>query len=241
MNTAFGPIVTAMVTPFNKNGEVDYQEAQRLALHLLDHGTDTLVIAGTTGESPTLTHEEEFTLFKELKACTQGKGRIMAGTGSNCTRTAIASTQEAERLGVDSTLQVVPYYNKPSQEGLYQHFKAISENTQLPICLYNIPGRSGINMTPETIARLSELNNIVAIKEAAGSVEQVKKIRQLTHSSFNIYSGDDGLTLSFLQEGACGVVSVASHLVGPQIKEMIKLFNEGQLAAAKAIDQSLQD
>jgi 4-hydroxy-tetrahydrodipicolinate synthase len=164
----------------------------------------------------------------------------MAGTGSNCTKTAIRSTQLAEKLGADVSLQVVPYYNKPSQEGMYQHFKTIAESTSLPIILYNIPGRTGKNMEPETIASLAEISNIIGIKEAAGSVEQVEKIRKLTPDSFTIYSGDDGLTLDFMEKGAYGVISVASHCAGLKIAEMINKFAAGQKTEARQIEAALK-
>ena len=237
--TEFGRLMTAMITPFNEKGEVDYKEAIKVAEFLVETGTDTIVLAGTTGESPTLTHEEEFTLFKTIRDAVGSRVKLMAGTGSNCTRTAIASTKEAEKLGLDASLQVVPYYNRPSQEGLYQHFKAIAESVKFPILLYNIPGRTGRNMEPETIARLAEIPNIIGIKEAAGSVEQVAKIRQLTPPDFLIYSGDDGLTLAFMKEGAYGVVSVASHCVGRQIKDMMTLFAAGNQKEAYQIEDNL--
>lgn len=236
----FGTVVTAMITPFNKKGEVDYKEACRLAVHLCENGSDTILLAGTTGESPTLNHDEEFTLFKEVKNALGSKGKVMAGTGSNCTATAVKSTKEAEKLGIDGVLQVVPYYNKPSQEGMYQHFKAIAENTSLPIVLYNIPGRTGKNMEPETTARLAKIENIVALKAASGNLEQIKKTRQICPKEFEIYSGDDGLTLDIVKIGGKGVVSVASHLVGKKIKRMINACIEEKIDEAEAIDKELQ-
>jgi 4-hydroxy-tetrahydrodipicolinate synthase len=239
MQPKWGRLITAMVTPFNQNGEVDYKEAIKLGHHLVDNGTSTILLTGTTGESPTLTHEEEFTLFETMVKEFKGKAYIMAGTGSNNTQTAINSTKKAEAFGVDITLQVVPYYNKPSQEGMYQHFKAIANNTSLPIILYNIPGRTSKNMEPETIARLAKIPNIVGIKEAAGSVEQVTKIKALVPDDFLIYSGDDGLTLDFIQEGACGVISVGSHCAGSKIKEMINTFISGNTDKAREIEKQL--
>ncbi len=241
MNLKFGRIITAMVTPFTTEGRVNYDESIRLAKHLVDTGTDTVLLAGTTGESPTLTHDEEFELFRVVKNALGSDIMVMAGTGSNCTRTAIQATQEAEKLGLDASLQVVPYYNKPSQEGIFQHFKAISESTALPLLLYNIPGRTGTNMLPETVGRLSLLPNIIGVKEASGSIEQVKKIRHLTDPSFLIYSGDDGLTLDFMKEGACGVVSVASHLVGLDIRRMIKQLLNGDLKEAERENERLEE
>ncbi len=238
MTLEFGRIITAMATPFDTDGTVSYSEAIRLGQHLVDNGTDTLLLAGTTGESPTLTHEEEFKLFSEMRAAFPAH-KIIAGTGSNCTRTAIQSTQEAEALGVDGVLQVVPYYNRPSQEGCYQHFKAVANATQLPVILYNIPGRTGRNLEPETVARLAEIPNIIGIKESAGSVDQAQKIRNVTPPDFIIYSGDDALTLDFMTHGASGVISVASHIVGNQMQAMIKAFVSGNRTEARRIEAEL--
>lgn len=235
----FGRLITAMATPFDKNGALNISEAIRLGEHLVKTGTETIVLAGTTGESPTLTHDEEFELFAAFVKHFKGRAKIMAGTGSNCTRTAIESTQEAEKIGVDAVLQVVPYYNRPSQEGLFQHFSAIANTTSLPILLYNIPSRTSRNMEPETIARLAKVSNIFGIKEAAGSVEQVRKIRELCPKDFLIYSGDDGLTLEFMMAGAVGVVSVAAHLVGNEINEMMAATVAGDLKKATQINESL--
>ncbi len=228
-----------MVTPFNANNEIDLSVATALVGTLKAKGTDTIVLSGTTGESPTLTHSEEFTLYQKIVKDHKGTVNIMAGTGSNSTQTAIQSTQEAEACGVDSILQVVPYYNKPSQAGMIAHFSAIAESTSLPIMLYNIPGRTGVNMQPETVKTLSKIKNIVAIKEASGDVEQVRKIRELTDPDFAIYSGDDALTLSFMEAGAVGVVSVASHIVGSEIQEMIRAFDAGKKEDAYAIHTRL--
>ena len=240
MNLQFGRLMTAMMTPFDDNGALNIDEAIRIGEHLVETGTDTILLAGTTGESPTLTHDEEFLLFQTFVTHFKERVKIMAGTGSNSTATAIASTKKAEALGVDAVLQVVPYYNKPSQEGLYQHFKAISEASSLPILLYNIPGRTGINMAPETMARLAEIKTVFGVKEAAGDPEQVSAIRQATPDEFLIYSGDDGLTLSFMERGACGVVSVASHCAGAQIKAMMEAFVSGQADDAYTIQDRLK-
>ncbi len=239
MGSFFGSVVTAMVTPFTSEGEVDYDEAVRLARYLLSHGTDTVLLAGTTGESPTLTHEEEYRLFSVIVESTKGLGKVMAGTGSNSTRTAIESSKKAQDIGVDGLLQVVPYYNKPSQEGLYQHFSTIASETDLPIMLYNIPGRTSKNMEPETISRLAEIPSIVALKEAAGDVDQFQKIHGLVPNSFSLYSGDDALTLPFLERGGCGVVSVGSHLVGEKIQEMIASFQRGETEKAQTLSEYL--
>ena len=237
----FGQVITAMVTPFDGDGEVNYPVAEKLAAHLVQRGSDALVVCGTTGESPTLTREEEFELFRVVKGAIAGSGaKLIAGTGSNCTREAMEATEIAAKIGVDGTLQVVPYYNKPPQEGIYEHFRQIAAVApDLPLMLYNIPGRTGQNMTPETIARLAEIRNIVAVKEASGNLEQVSRVRTLTPSSFAIYSGDDFLTLPMLTLGSVGVVSVASHLVGEEIQSMINAFLHGKTAEAVAIHQKL--
>jgi 4-hydroxy-tetrahydrodipicolinate synthase len=221
--TRFGQIVTAMVTPFNAAGDVDYEVAAKLANHLADRGSDGLVVCGTTGESPTLTWDEEYQLFQVIQKAVGGRVKILAGTGSNSTHEAVEATRKAAALGLDGALLVVPYYNKPPQEGLYEHFKAIAAAVpDLPMMLYNIPGRTGQNMQPETVARLADLENIVAIKEASGSLDQVSHIRRLTAPDFEIYCGDDSLTLPVLAVGGSGVVSVASHLVGDLMQEMVQ-------------------
>lgn len=228
-----------MITPFNSNGEVNYETAEKLAIHLVENGSDALVICGTTGESPTLSWAEEHELFRLIQQAVAGKAKIIVGTGSNSTQEAIEATRKAAKLGVDGTLQVVPYYNKPPQAGLYQHFKAIAEAVpDLPVMLYNVPGRTGQNLLPETIARLAEVANIVAVKEASGNLDQVSSIRTLVPSNFSIYSGDDSLTLPMLALGAKGVVSVASHLVGPQLQQMIQAFFQGNTNLA--LDLHLQ-
>jgi 4-hydroxy-tetrahydrodipicolinate synthase len=228
-----------MITPFDAAGQVNYVKAAELAVHLAANGTDTLVICGTTGESPTLTWDEEFELFRVIQSAVAGKAKVMAGTGSNSTREAIEATQKAAALKLDGTLQVVPYYNKPPQEGLYQHFKAIAEASDLPVMLYNVPGRTSQNLLPETVAQLAEVPNIVAIKEASGNLDQVSQVRRLTAPEFAIYSGDDSLTLPTLAVGGCGVVSVASHLVGNQIQSMIQAFEQGQVKKATEIHLNL--
>jgi len=237
--TILGPVITAMVTPFTPDGRVDYGTAERLAVHLVEHGSDGLVLAGTTGESPTLTWAEEYELFKVVVQAVGGRARLLAGTGSNSTREAVEATQKAAQLGFDATLQVCPYYNKPSQEGLFQHFRAIAQASDLPVLLYNIPGRTGVGLTAQTVARLAEVPGIIGIKEATGAVDQTMAIRALVDPSFQIYSGDDALTLPLLALGACGVVSVASHLVGPQIQTMLAAFRAGHWAEAERIHYQL--
>lgn len=236
----FGRVLTAMITPFSADGSVNYAMAEQLAVHLAENGSDTLVVCGTTGESPTLTWDEEFELFRVIQAAVAGRARVMAGTGSNSTQEAIVATQKAQALGLDGSLQVVPYYNKPPQEGLYQHFRAIAEAApEMPIMLYNVPGRTSQNLLPETVARLAEIPNIVAIKEASGNLDQVSQVRRSTPDGFAIYSGDDSLTLPMLSVGGCGVVSVASHLVGNDLQQMIQSFEAGQVAQATQLHLKL--
>ena len=231
-----GRLITAMVTPFNKEGEVDYDQAKKLALALLKSGSEGLVLAGTTGESPTLLHqEEEMTLFKEVKKAVGNKGSIIANTGSNSTAEAVISTKDAEKLGVDACLLVVPYYNKPSQEGLYQHFKTIAESTSLPCILYNVPARTVTNLTAETTIRLSRIPNIIGIKEASGDLSQIARIILETRDDFLVWSGNDSDTLQLMALGGHGVISVASHLVGKQINEMIYSFVKGDIKNATEI------
>lgn len=236
----FGNVLTAMVTPFKKDLSVDYATAEKLAVHLANNGSDGLVLHGTTGESPTLTHEEEYELYRVVKNALKGTNcKIVAGTGSNSTATTIKSTKAAEKIGVDGAMIVVPYYNKPPQEGLYQHFKAVADNTGLPLIIYNIPGRTAKNMETETVARLAEIKNYVAVKEASGNLDQVAAVRKATSEDFLIYSGDDNLTYPIMERGGIGVISVAAHLVGKDIKKMTELFLLGKKAEAKAIHDRL--
>ncbi len=238
--TFFGHILTAMVTPFTKTGDMNFPVAEALAVHLAEHGTDTLVVCGTTGESPTLTWHEEYELFQVVHKAVTKKAKVMAGTGSNSTREAIEATQQAAKLGLDGALLVVPYYNKPPQAGLYEHFRAIATAVpDFPLMLYNVPGRTGRNLEAETVARLAEIDNIVAIKEASGNLDQVSQIRRLTSPNFSIYSGDDSLTLPYLSVGAAGVVSVASHLVGELLQKMVATFSSGQPQVATEIHLQL--
>ena len=228
-----------MVTPFDGAGNVHYAEAERLAAYLVANGSDGIVVCGTTGESPTLSWDEEYQLFQVVKSAVGGKAKVIAGTGSNSTSEAIEATAKAAKLGVDASLQVVPYYNKPPQRGLFQHFQAIAAAVDLPMMLYNIPGRTGQAVEPETIAKLAQVDGIVAIKEASGNLDIVSQIRSMTPTEFAIYSGDDSLTLPMLAVGGVGVVSVASHLVGNQIQEMIRAFEAGQNQAAMKLHLEL--
>ena len=236
----FGPIVTAMVTPFNEDGTVNYKQAVELMDYLIQNKTTSILLTGTTGESPTLSHDEEYELYRLAVKYFKGKAHLMAGTGSNCTKTAIESTKMAAEIGMDSTLQVVPYYNKPCQDGIFNHFRAIADSTNLPIMIYNIPGRTGINMTADTVKRCSKIPNIIALKEAAGSVDQMKEFRRACPFDFHLYAGDDGLLLDFMKEGASGVVSVASHLAGQQIHDMISAFNNHDMTSAESLNNILQ-
>jgi 4-hydroxy-tetrahydrodipicolinate synthase len=234
-----GRLITAMVTPFDKEGNVDYNQAEKLALACLASGSDGLVLSGTTGESPTLTHEEEYILYTRVKAAVGGKGSIIAGTGSNSTLEAVEATQGAEKAGVDACLLVTPYYNKPTQEGLYQHFKTIAENTGLPCILYNVPSRTVISLSSETVIRLSQIDNIIGIKEASGNMEEIGKIIAGAKKGFIVWSGNDADTLPLMSIGGYGIISVASHLVGLQIKEMINKFLAGQVQEAAGIHLNL--
>jgi 4-hydroxy-tetrahydrodipicolinate synthase len=235
----FGQVLTAMVTPFDHNGEVDFNATRTLVNYLINNGSDGLVIAGTTGESPTLTTEEKVELFKFIVEVVNGRVPVIAGTGSNNTRASISLTRQAEESGVDGIMLVTPYYNKPSQEGLFQHFKAIAQSTQLPVMLYNIPGRSVVNMSVETIVSLSKINNIVSIKEASGDLDTMAQIISNTPSDFTLYSGDDGLTLPVLAIGGAGIVSVSSHIIGNEMQAMINSFKNGDVQGAASTHRNL--
>ncbi|MFL6560704.1 MAG: 4-hydroxy-tetrahydrodipicolinate synthase [Bacillus sp. (in: firmicutes)] len=235
----FGQVLTAMVTPFDQNGVVDFNATRILVDYLIENGTDGIVVAGTTGESPTLTTEEKVALFKFVVDAVNGRVPVIAGTGSNNTRASISLTKLAEETGVDGIMLVAPYYNKPSQEGMYQHFKAIAESTPLPIMLYNIPGRSVVNLSVETIVRLSQIPNIVALKEASGNLDAMAEIISQAPSDFTLYSGDDGLALPVLAIGGAGVVSVASHVIGNEIQEMINHFKNGNVQDAASAHRRL--
>jgi len=232
-----GRLLTAMVTPFDEKGEVDYQQAKRLAQALLKSGSQGVVVSGTTGECPTLTKEEKLRLFAEVKSAI-GQG-VVAGTGSYSTRESIELTKEAEMVGVDAILLVVPYYNKPTQEGLFQHFKAIAKSTSLPCILYNVPSRTVTSLSADTTIKLSQIDNIVGIKEASSNLEQIAKILQGTKKDFLVYSGNDGDTLPILALGGYGVISVASHLVGNQIREMMERFLSGKIEEAAQLHRKL--
>ncbi len=235
----FGRLLTAMVTPLNEEGAVDWEQAKKLALALLSSGTEGILVSGTTGESPTLTQDEKLRLFQEIKQAVGDRGTVIAGTGNYNTAESLELTREAERIGVDGCLLVVPYYNKPTQEGLYQHFKTIAEGTSLPCIVYNVPSRTVTNLSAETTIRLSQVDNIIGIKEASGNMEQVAKIIDDTGEDFLVWSGNDSDTFPILALGGYGAISVASHLVGNQIKEMIHSFTSGEVAEAARLHRRL--
>ena len=230
--TEIGRLITAMVTPFDSEGKVDYDQAKRLANALLDSGSDGVIVSGTTGESPTLTTDEKLRLYAEVKESVGGRGAVVAGTGNYSTAESIELSMEAEKQGVDGLLLVVPYYNKPPQEGLYRHFKAIAEHTNLPCIVYNVTSRTSLNMSHETTIRLSEIDNIVGVKEAGSDMDQIARIIDGSRPGFLVWSGNDNETFYIMSMGGYGVVSVASHLIGDQIKHMMGLLLEGDVERA---------
>lgn len=239
--TTFGNILTAMITPFTDDGHVNFQEALRLAGHLLDNGSDGLIVCGTTGEGPNIEDRDKLELFTLIAKEYGHRATIIANTGSNSTKKSIALTKAASHTGVHAVMAVVPYYNKPNQEGCYLHFKAIADSTDLPVMLYNVPGRTGGHIEPKTVARLAnECANITSIKEATGDIKIIQQLRELLQNNdFMIYSGDDALTLDVLQNGGVGVISVSSHIVGKEMQKMITLFKEGKVKEARAIELSI--
>jgi 4-hydroxy-tetrahydrodipicolinate synthase len=234
-----GRCLTAMVTPFTESGEVDYEQAKKLALALLDSGSDGVVVAATTGEAPTLTWDEELRMFEEIKAAVGDRGTIVAYTGSNSTAEAVEATRDAEKIEVDAYLSVVPYYNKPTQEGIYQHFKAVAESTSLPIIMYNIPSRVVVNMTPDTIARLSQIDNIVGVKEANGDMVHVAETISKAREDFCIWSGNDNDTFAIVALGGYGSIGVVTHLVGKQVRKMMDYILDNNVKEAAAIHRHL--
>lgn len=235
----FGKVLTAMVTPFHDDYSVNYAAAADLAKYLVTHGNDGLVVAGSTGESATLSNEEKLKLFDAVLQAIGDKATVIAGTGSNDTLASIELTRQAEKLGVHGAMLVGPYYNKPTQDGFYKHFSLIAERTSLPLIVYNVPGRTASNILPPTIARLSLIPNVVAVKEASGSLEQVSEIVRLAKPGFWVYSGDDGLTLPILAVGGCGVISVAGHVVAEKMQQMISAFFAGNIELAKTLHLEL--
>ncbi|MHA0856023.1 4-hydroxy-tetrahydrodipicolinate synthase [Paenibacillus sp. CMAA1364] len=236
---SFGRLMTAMVTPFDDRGQINWDETSRLIDYLIhEQKTDSLIIAGTTGESPTLTDDEKLELFRFAVKKANGRCKIIAGTGCNNTTHSIHMSQEAEKLGVDGLLLVVPYYNRPSQEGLFRHFEAIANSTELPVILYNVPSRTVVSLTPHTTLRLAQIPNIVATKECA-SLDYVTQISSAAPEAFKVYTGDDSCALPALAVGAYGVISVASHIVGSIMKDMIQSFLDGNVQQATRLHQQL--
>ena len=235
-----GEVITAMVTPMNAKREVDYNKTEELAKFLVNNGSEALLVAGTTGESPTLTHEEELELLSTVRRAAANKAKVIFGAGSNSTETAVKMTKLAQKEGVDAILSVVPYYNKPSQKGMIEHFSAVAKAADLPVILYNIPSRTGVNMLPETVAYLSEnFPNIVALKQSCPDMDMISELKLRCPSDFAIYSGDDSLTLPMLSLGVHGVISVASHLFGSEIKSMIRNFKTGDVLASRNMHKTL--
>ena len=239
--TEIGRLITAMITPMDEEGKVDYPQARRLANALLDSGSDGLVVSGTTGESPSLTNEEKLRLFAEVKEAIGDRGAVVAGTGNYNNAESIEMSREAEKVGADGLLLTVPYYNKPPQEGMYQHFKAIAESVSIPCMLYNVPSRTSINMTSQTTLRLAEIDNIVGVKEASSDLDQIARIIGGAPDGFRVWSGNDNETFYIMAMGGYGIVSVASHLVGSQIKQMMGLILEGDIERAAAEHHRLMD
>jgi 4-hydroxy-tetrahydrodipicolinate synthase len=233
--TTLGRLLTAMVTPFRDDLSIDLDGAARLAQHLVETGSDGIVVTGTTGEVPTLTFEEKIELYRVVKQTVQGTAAVIAGTGNYSTEESIHVTRAAERVGLDGVMAVVPYYNNPPQEGLYRHFKAIAESTALPLIVYNVPSRTVRNLEAATAVRLAEIPNIVAIKEASGKLDQVTEIIAGSPDDLLVYSGDDPLTLPIMAVGGYGVISVVSHVAGPQIKSMIEAFVSGDVTGAASL------
>jgi 4-hydroxy-tetrahydrodipicolinate synthase len=235
----FGAVQTAMVTPFRDDFSLDLDRAQAVAAWLLDHGSDSLVIAGTTGEGATLSDEEKVDLWRASVEAAKGKGKIIAGTGTNDTRHSIHLTQEAERLGCDAALVVAPYYNKPPQTGLYEHFKAFAASTSLPVILYNVPSRTSVQISNETILRLAEIDNIVAVKDATADLNLASELMAAAPGAFELISGDDASTFALVCLGGTGVISVSSHVAGEQMREMVQLAERGDVDGARKIHNKL--
>ncbi|QAS50946.1 4-hydroxy-tetrahydrodipicolinate synthase [Halobacillus litoralis] len=235
----FGKVLTAMVTPFNSHGKIDYEKTTLLVEHLLNNGTDGLVVAGTTGESPTLSSEEKIKLWKHVVQVVNGRAPVIAGTGSNCTTSSIELSKAAEKTGVDGVMLVAPYYNKPNQSGLYEHFKNIAQAVQLPVMVYNVPGRSVVRIQPETIVRLAEIDNIVSVKEATGDLDGMAEIISGTDEKFSLYSGDDNLTLPAYGIGAQGIISVSAHVIGNEMQKMLQLYDTGKGKEAATLHRKL--
>lgn len=235
----WGRVITAMVTPLDSQRNVDFGQAGKLAQRLIDSGTDTILVGGTTGESPTLTDNERVRLVEAVLDAIGDKAPVIAGTGTNSTAASVALTKQAEALGAHGAMLVAPYYNKPPQNGLYAHFRTVAEATRLPVMVYNVPGRTSVNITPETMGRLAEIENIVALKEAGGSADQASEMVRAVRGKLRVYSGDDSLTLPMMAVGAYGVVSVVSNVAGRLVAEMVKAFAAGETARATELHLQL--
>ncbi len=231
----FGRVITAMVTPFREDGSLDYDEAQKLARHLIDHGSEGLVVAGSTGEASVLTDEEQFTLFREVKDAVGTDAVVIAGTGTNWTEHSIQLTREAEKAGADAALVVTPYYNRPPQDALLNHFRVVADSSNLPVLIYDVPSRTVVKIDVETVLRAAEHPNIVGLKDAGNDIATSTLLAAQKPDDFEIYSGDDGLTLAFLAIGAVGVISVQSHVMGDLLLEQAKAFESGNIQRAREI------
>ena len=238
--TIFKGLGVALVTPFTENGAVDFAAVAKIVDNLIEGGLDYILVLGTTGETPTLTTDERKALIRFVRDRVAGRVKLMVGVGGNCTRDVVATLESWDLSGYDAILSVNPYYNKPNQEGLYQHFKAIAEASPLPVMLYNIPGRTGVNMTPETIARLAnDCENIIGVKEASGNLEQMEQVKALAPSDFLLISGDDGLTVEVIKRGGVGVISVLANAYPAETKEVVTLALEGKIEEAEKKLQAL--
>lgn len=239
MTGRFGAVVTAMVTPFHQDHSLDLDAARSLAAHLFEHGSESLVVAGSTGESPTLTHKEKLELFREIVDVAKGAGKVVCGTGTYSTAETVELSREAEGLGADGLLLVTPYYNKPPQRGLLEHFTRVANAVDLPIVAYNIPGRTGTRIEHDTLLRMAAIPNIVGVKDSTGDFQSISKLISEAPPEFEVYSGDDWATFGYLCLGGVGIVSVASHLVGDRIRQMCDLVFSGDVPAARKIHEEL--
>ncbi|HEU4526537.1 MAG TPA: 4-hydroxy-tetrahydrodipicolinate synthase [Actinomycetota bacterium] len=235
----FGAVVTAMVTPFREDHSLDLDRAQELAVHLLEHGSDALVVAGSTGEAPTLTHKEKVELFRAVIEAARGRGKVLCGTGTYSTAETVELSREAEDAGADGLLLVTPYYNKPPQRGLLEHFTLVAGAVSVPIVAYNIPGRTGTRIEHETLLSMSTVSNIVGVKDSTGDFQAISRLIGEAPADFEVYSGDDWATFGYVCLGAVGVVSVAGHLVGERMKRIIELIDGGDVPGARAIHEEL--
>ncbi len=239
MGGRFGAVVTAMVTPFKGDHALDVDAARSLAEHLYEHGTESLVLAGSTGESPTLTHREKLELFETVIDVARGKGKVLCGTGTYSTAETLELSREAEQLGADGLLLVTPYYNKPPQRGLLEHFTQVAEAVSIPVVAYNIPGRTGIRIEHDTLLQMADVPNIVGVKDSTGDFRSISNLISEAPPDFEVYSGDDWATFGYMCLGAVGVISVAAHLVGGRIKQMCDLIASGDIPAARKIHEEL--